>query len=235
MVSWQTSLVVFAFAFGACFVDPADAQIRGERIANQIATPAAAIFEETLSLYEGIVDLRLRGRDEAIGPQVGYLVHALKQLRSYLDQQTYAVLDKHRTEMERDSEAGKMTSVATAAAESFKRLATFTKPQIRPLPLEVAIYRYQAYRLALLATEDEVSWHEISLSAAASDAALKPLLRLVRDENVRFMLSETQSGLRDAVETSSAARVTFAARIQIASSFVLADKIQPERALAKSR
>ena len=59
---------------------------------------------------------------------------------------------------------------------------------------------------------------------------------MVRDTNLRVLLSEIQSGLREAVTRSDAASVKYGARLQIASTAVLRDFFERfARSMARGR
>jgi len=138
--------------------------------------------------------------------------------------------------METAEAKGNLNATALAATEAFKVVVTEMDPQMRRLPLEVSLQTYSAFRLVVLASAPQIDWPAVSQAAKDSEKSWIALRRMVRDTNLRVLLSEIQSGLRDAVGRNDAPSVKFAARLQVASTAVLRDFFnRMAQAMARSR
>lgn len=125
--------------------------------------------------------------------------------------------------MESAEASGNLSATAVAASEAFKVVVAAMDPQLRRLPLEVSLHTASALKLVALTAAPEPDWAAIGQTAKESEKSWIALRRMVRDTNLRVLLSEVQSGLRDAVARKDAASVKFAARLQVGSTAVLRD------------
>jgi hypothetical protein len=138
--------------------------------------------------------------------------------------------------MEAAEDSGNLTATALAAAESFKTIIMAMNPQMRRTPVEVSLHTYAALKLVVLASASTPDWPAMVLTAKDSEKSWIALRRMVRDTNLRVLLSEIQSGLRDSVTRNDAAGVKFAARLQVGSTAVLRDFFERfARSMARGR
>jgi hypothetical protein len=196
---------------------------RGRGKEARQAARTAALFSEAASTYAEIVNLCLTDRAPAVQLALNSARGELKRLRPMLNADTAATLEKRLTDMETAESDGDLTSTALTASESFKTIVTAMNPQLRRTPLEVSLHTYAAFKLVVLASAAEIDWPALAQSAKESEKSWIALRRMVRDTNLRVLLSEIQSGLREAVARNDAASVKYAARLQIGSTAVLRD------------
>jgi hypothetical protein len=200
------------------------------------AARAAAAFSNAASTYAEIVNLVLTDRTRAVRQSLNSVRGELKRLQPLVSEETHAALEKRLSEMESAEEKGDLTATGLAAAEAFKTVVTTMNPRMRRTPLQVSLHAYSAFKLVLLASAAQIDWAAVSQAAKESDKSWIALRRIVRDTNLRVLLSEIQSGLREAVERSDAASVKFAARLQVGSTPVLRDFFgRMARAMARGR
>lgn len=197
---------------------------------------AATRFSEAASTYAEIVNLALTERAGAVRINIASARGDLKRLRPYLDEETTANLEGRLDEMEAAEDDGDLTATALAATEAFKIIVTTMKPQMRRTPLQVSLHTYSAFKLVVLASAVEPDWAAVGQAQKQSEKSWIALRRMVRDTNLRVLLSEIQRGLREAVARNDAPGVKFGARLQIASTAVLRDFFQRvSRAMARRR
>jgi hypothetical protein len=199
------------------------------------AAKAAEIFADAAATYEQIVDLSLSGRAGAVSITLNSVPGILLRLRPFLENATVARLNSHLQEMQKAEASGNLATVAVTAAESFRYVVIAMKPRMRRAPLEVSIYTYWALRLVILAAAPEVEWTKAAEIASHSENRWIELRRKVRDTNLGILLSENQSGLRDAVARKDAAALKFAGRVQMASAAVLRDYFERIQAMGQTR
>lgn len=225
---------------------PAAAQTPTDDAAGQIQRPrgkearqaerVATLFSEAATAYAEIVNLCLTGRAPAVRLTLRSARADLKRLHPYLEEETATALEKRLDEMESAEDNGDLTATALAATESFKTVVTSMNPQMRRTPIEVALHTYAAFKLVVLASAAEIDWAAATQAAKESEKSWIALRRMVRDTNLRVLLSEIQSGLREAVARNDAAGVKFAARLQVGSTAVLRDFFARfARSLARGR
>ena len=197
---------------------------------------AATRFSEAASTYAEIVNLALTERAGAVRINIASARGDLKRLRPYLDEEATANLEGRLDEMEAAEDDGDLTATALAATEAFKIIVTTMKPQMRRTPLQVSLHTYSAFKLVVLASAVEIDWAAVGQAQKQSEKSWIALRRMVRDTNLRVLLSEIQRGLREAVARNDAPGVKFGARLQIASTAVLRDFFQRvSRAMARRR
>ena len=196
---------------------------RGRGKEARQAERTATLFSEAASTYAEIVNLCLTDRAPAVRLALASARSELSRLRPMLNDETAAALEKQLTTMETAEATGNLTSTGLAATESFKTVIMAMNPQLRRTPIEVSLHTYAAFKLVILASAGEIDWPAVTQSAKESEKSWINLRRMVRDTNLRVMLSEIQSGLRDAVSRNDAASVKFAARLQVGSTAVLRD------------
>lgn len=197
---------------------------------------AATRFSDAASTYAEIVNLALTDRAGAVRINIASARGDLKRLRRYIDEETTASLEDRLDEMETAEDDGDLTATALAATEAFKVIVTTMKPQMRRTPLQVSLHTYSAFRLVVLASASEIDWAAVEKAQKQSEKSWIALRRIVRDTNLRVLLSEIQKGLREAVARNDAPGVRFGARLQIASTAVLRDFFQRvSRAMARGR
>lgn len=201
------------------------------------AQRAATQFAEAATTYVEVINLCLTNRSGAAREVLRSARGELTRLGPMLNDETQKALDGRQHEMETAQASGDLTATSLAAAESFKTIITSMNPQLRRTPVEVSLHTYWAFRLVTLASApDKVDWPAITQSAKESEKSWITLRRMVRDTNLRVLLSEIQSGLRDAVARNDAAGVKFAARLQIGSTAVLRDFFERfARSMARGR
>jgi siderophore synthetase component len=193
-------------------------------------------FSEAATTYAEIINLCLTDRAPAVRLTIRSARGELTRLRPHLSEETSAALDQRLTEMETAEESGNLTAVALAATESFKIVVMAMDPQMRRTPIQVSLHTYSAFRLVVLASAAEIDWPAVTQSAKDSEKSWIALRRMVRDTNLRVLLSEIQSGLRDAVARNDATGVRFAARLQVGSTAVLRDFFERfARSMARER
>jgi hypothetical protein len=223
--------------------DPAAQMQRGRgqmsreagRMAREMAR-AANIFSEAAVTYADIINLSLTDRAGAVRLNLSSARGELTRLRPYASDQTIAALESRLREMEAAEANGNLSATALAAAEAFKLVITEMNPQMRRLPLEVSLYTYSAFKLVAHASAAQIDWAAVGQAAKESERSWIALRRMVRDANLRVLLSEIQSGLRDAVGRNDAPSVKFAARLQVGSTAVLRDFFsRMAQAMARSR
>jgi hypothetical protein len=197
---------------------------------------AAALLSQAASTYADIVNLCLTDRAPAVRLNISSARGELTRLRPLLKDETSAALEARIKEMEDADAGGNLTATALAATEAFKIIVTSMRPQMRRTPLEVSMHTYAAFKLVVLASASELDWAAMGQAQKESEKSWIALRRMVRDTNLRVLLSEIQSGLREAVGRSDAASVKFGARLQIASTAVLRDFFgRMARAMARGR
>jgi hypothetical protein len=94
---------------------------------------------------------------------------------------------------------------------------------MRRIPLEVSLHTYNALKLVILASVGQPDWPAVVQTLKDSEKSWIALRRIVRDTNLRVLLSHVQGGLREALKRSDAESIKFGARMQIASAAVLRD------------
>jgi DNA-binding TFAR19-related protein (PDSD5 family) len=209
---------------------------RGRGKEARQAERAAAQFSEAATTYAEIINLCLTERVNAVRLAIDSARGELSRLRPMLKEETAAALEKQLITMETAEATGNLTSTALAANESFKTIITAMDPRMRRTPIEVSLHTYSAFQLIVLASAPQIDWPAVTQSAKDSEKSWIALRRMVRDTNLRVMLSEMQSGLRDAVSRNDAASVKFAARLQVASTAVLRDFFERfARSMARGR
>ena len=187
------------------------------------AQRAATLFSDAATTYVEIINLCLTNRGGSVRAVLRSASGELARLRPMLKEDAQKTLESRLGEMETAESNGDLTTTALAAAESFKTVITAMNPQMRRTPIEVSLHTYSAFKLVVLASAVQVDWPAIALTARDSEKSWIALRRMVRDTNLRVLLSEIQSGLRDAVARNDATGVKFGARLQIASTAVLRD------------
>lgn len=199
-------------------------ETREQRKDARTAQRAATLFSDAASTYVEIINLCLTNRGGTVRSVLGSARGELARLRPMLHEDAQNALDGRLAEMEAAESSGNLTATALAATESFKTLVTAMRPETRRTPLQVSLHTYSAFRLVVLASAPEkIDWPVVAQTAKESEKSWIALRRMVRDTNLRVLLSEIQSGLRDAVARNDAAGVKFAARLQIGSTAVLRD------------
>lgn len=243
----STGIAILALVLAVSVASPAAAQAppseevseesrrgRGKQ-AREMARAARAL-SDAASTYAEIVNLALTERAGAVRISIASARGELKRLRQDLDDETTAALESRLGEMEVAEADGNLTAAALAATEAFRTIVTTMKPQMRRTPLQVSLHTYSAFRLVVLASAAEIDWAAIGQAQKQSEKSWIALRRMVRDTNLRVLLSEIQAGLRDAVARKDAASVKFGARLQIASTAVLRDFFgRVARAMAQGR
>jgi hypothetical protein len=204
--------------------DDATGQVqRGRGKEARDAARAATLFSEAATTYAEIVNLCLTDRAPAVRAAINSARGEFIRLRPMLKEETAAALEKRFDEMVVAEANGNLIATALAATESFKTIITAMNPQMRRTPVEVSLHTYSAFKLVVLASAPEIDWPAVTQSAKESEKSWIALRRMVRDTNLRVLLSEIQSGLREAVARNDAASVKFAARLQVGSTAVLRD------------
>jgi len=200
------------------------------------AQRSAALFSDAATTYVEIINLCLTNRGGAVRSALGSGRGEFARLRPMLNEDAQKALEARLGEMEAAEGNGNLTATALAAAESFKTVITAMNPQMRRTPIEVSLHTYSAFKLVMLASASPVDWGAIAQTAKDSEKSWIALRRMVRDTNLRVLLSEIQSGLRDAVTRNDAAGVKFAARLQVGSTAVLRDFFERfARTMARGR
>ena len=209
---------------------------RGRGKEAREAARAATLFSEAASTYADIVNLCLTDRAPAVRLALSSARGELTRLRPMLKEETAVALEKRLADMETAEASGNLTSTALAASELFKTIVTAMNPQMRRTPIEVSLHTYAAFKLVVLASAAEIDWPAVTQAAKESEKSWIALRRMVRDTNLRVLLSEIQSGLREAVARNDAASVKFAARLQVGSTAVLRDFFERfARSMARGR
>jgi hypothetical protein len=209
---------------------------RGRSKEARQAERIATLFSEAASTYAEIINLCLTDRAPAVRLAISSARREFIRLRPMLNEETIKALENNFGSMQTSEAAGNLTFIALAANESFKAIVTAMNPQMRRTPIEVSLHTYWAFRLVVLASAPEIDWPAVTHSAKASEKSWIALRRMVRDANLRVLLSEIQSGLREAVARNDAASVRFAARLQVGSTAVLRDFFdRMARAMARGR
>jgi hypothetical protein len=204
--------------------DDAAGQVqRGRGKEAREAARAATLFSEAATTYAEIVNLCLTDRAPAVRSAINSARGELARLRPMLKEETAAALVKRFDEMVIAEANGNLTATGLAATEAFKIVVTAMDQQMRRTPLQVSLHTYSAFKLVLLASAAQVDWAAVGQTAKESEKSWIALRRMVRDTNLRVLLSEIQSGLRDAVARNDAGSVKFAARLQVGSTAVLRD------------
>ena len=196
-------------------------RLRGKQVRE--AARAAARLNEAATTYAEIIELTVTDRPDAVRLRITSARAELARLRPIVSQETFAAFKKHFDEMVIAEANDNLTGAALAAAENFKVIFMAMDGRMRRTPLEVWQHTYAAFKLVLLATAARIDWPAVGQAAKESEKSWIALRRMVRDTNLRVLLSEIQSGLRDAVARNDAAGVKFAARLQIGSIGVLRD------------
>jgi hypothetical protein len=200
------------------------------------AQRAANLFSDAATTYVEIINLCLTSRAGSVRSVLGSARGELTRLRPMLNEDVQKTLESRLGEMETAESNGDLTATALAAAESFKTVITSMNPQMRQTPVEVSLHTYSAFKLVILASAAQVDWPAIAQTAKDSEKSWIALRRMVRDTNLRVLLSEIQSGQRDAVARNDATGVKFAARLQVASTAVLRDVFERfARSMARGR
>ena len=200
------------------------------------AARTAEMFSEAAATYADIVNLSLSERAGAVRVNVASARGEFMRLRPMLNDEATAALESRLTEMETAEASGNLSATAVAASEAFKVVVAAMDPQLRRLPLEVSLHTASALKLVSLASAPEIDWTAIGHTQKESEKSWIALRRMVRDTNLRVLLSEVQSGLRDAVARKDVAGVKFAARLQVGSTAVLRDFFQRMmQAMARGR
>jgi hypothetical protein len=246
---------VFALVFAMSVALPSAAQTPSDDTARQTerdrgkqareAAEAAALFSEAASTYVEIVYLCSMSRPgaEALHASLrrDVRVHLrsarreLMRLRPFLNEETAGTLNRRLQEMEAAEANGHLIATALAATESFRVIATAMRPEMRRIPSEVSLHTYNALKLLILASVGQPDWPTVVQTLKDSEKSWIALRRIVYDTNLRVLLSDTQSGLRQALKRSDAANIKFGARMQIASAGVLRDSFERmARAMART-
>lgn len=210
------------------------------------AARAAALLSDAASTYVEIASLGSMGRAGAEALQArlrrdvrGNLRSAgreLRRLRPFLNEETAGRLDRRLQEMDTAEADGDLTATALAATESFRTIVTTMTPEMRRIPLEVSLHTYNALKLLILASVGQPDWPAVVQTLKDSERSWIALRRMVSDTELRVLLSEIQSGLREALKRSDAENIKFGARMQIASAAVLRDLFdRMARAMARQR
>jgi hypothetical protein len=200
------------------------------------AERSAALFSDAATTYVEIINLCLTNRGGAVRTAISSARGEFARLRPMLNEDTQKSLETRLAEMEATESSGNLTATALTAAESFKTVVTAMNPQIRRTPIELSLHTYSAFKLVVLASASQVDWGVINQTAKDSEKSWIALRRMVRDTNLRVLLSEIQSGLRDSVVRNDAAGVKFAARLQVGSTAVLRDFFERfARSMARGR
>jgi hypothetical protein len=234
-------MMAVSLALSAAAQTPAPEDVTGQvqrgrgkeaRQAERVATQ----FSEAATTYAEIINLCLTDRANAIRLAINSARGEFTRLRPMLKEETVAALEKNLVTMETAEATGNLTSTALAANESFKTIITAMDPRMRRTPIEVSLHTYNAFQLVVLASAPQLDWPAVTQSAKDSEKSWITLRRMVRDTNLRVMLSEIQSGLRDAASRNDAAGVKFAARLQVGSTAVLRDFFERfARSMARGR
>jgi hypothetical protein len=207
----------------------------GRRQARE-AQRTANLFSEAATTYVEIINLCLTNRGGSVRSVLGSARGELTRLRPMLKEDVQHALETRLTEMDAAEGNGDLTATALAAAESFKTVVTAMNPQMRRTPVEVSLHTYSAFKLITFASASTVDWTAITRTAKDSEKSWIALRRMVRDTNLRVLLSEIQSGLRDSVARNDAAGVKFAGRLQVGSTAVLRDLFERfARSMARGR
>jgi hypothetical protein len=236
-VSLAVSLALPVAAQTPPAADDATGQVqRGRGKEARQAQRAATLFSEAATTYAEIVNLCLTDRAPAVRAAISSARGELTRLRPMLKGETAAELEKRFDEMVVAEANGNLTATGLAATEAFKIVVTSMDPQIRRTPLQVSLHTYSAFKLVLLASAAQIDWPAVGQTAKDSEKSWIALRRMVRDTNLRVLLSEIQSGLRDAVSRNNAEGVKFAARLQVGSTAVLRDFFERfARSMAQGR
>jgi hypothetical protein len=207
----------------------------GRRQAREVQR-AANLFSEAATTYVEIINLCLTNRGGSVRSVLGSARGELTRLRPMLSEEVQKALDDRLAQMEAAEDSGNLTATALAAAESFKTIIMAINPQMRRTPVEVSLHTYAALKLVVLASASTPDWPAMVQTAKDSEKSWIALRRMVRDTNLRVLLSEIQSGLRDSVTRNDAAGVKFAARLQVGSTAVLRDFFERfARSMARGR
>ncbi|MDQ8732473.1 hypothetical protein [Bradyrhizobium sp. LHD-71] len=201
---------------------PQLAQRGGARPPREAVRAASALSEAAMTYIE-IIELTLADRASAVRLRLNSARGELNRLRPMVSAETFSALEGRLADAEVAENKGDLTGAALAAAEAFKVIVTTMPAQLRRTPLPVSLHTYSAFKLVLLASAAEIDWPAVGQAARESEKSWIQLRRLVRDTNLRVLLSEIQNGLREAVTRKDAAGVRFGAQLQIASTAVLRD------------
>jgi hypothetical protein len=200
------------------------------------AQRAATLFSETATTYVEIINLCLTSRSGSVRSVLGSARGELTRLHPMLNEDAQRTLESKLAEMEAAEASGNLTTTALAAAESFRTIVMAMNPSMRRTPVEVSLHTYSALKLVVLASASTVDWPAVAQTAKDSEKSWIALRRMVRDTNLRVLLSEIQGGLRDSVTRNDPAGVKFAARLQVGSTAVLRDFFERfARSMARGR
>ena len=201
----------------------AQQQQRGRGRPDREAMRAADTIAEAAATYRHVIEMALRGQIAPVQAGVTEAHRMQPRLRPLLDDKANTALDSAGNAMDTALAKEDLTATGLAAAEAFKTVVTSIDPQMRRMPSDVALLHYTALRLAVLVSATEIDWAAVRATAKDAEKAWIGTRRTLRNGNLRVLLSEIQSGLRDAAARNDAAGVKFAATLQIQSIAVLQD------------
>lgn len=207
----------------AAQMPPADARklTRSERrqAARESREAARVIdtFSDAASTFADIVNHTVADRPSGVRLSLAAARGDLARLRKVLKEETFTALEGKMGEMEVAEQSGNLTATALVATEAFRMLAHAIDPRMRRAPLELTLQTYSAFKLMVLASAGTIDWTAVAEAAKEAEKSWISLRRIVREPNLRVLLSEAQAGLRDAAVRNDAAGVRFAARVQLAT------------------
>jgi hypothetical protein len=216
--------------------DSMQMQQRGTGKPSREVVRAAAALTEAATTYSEIVEFTVTDRADAARLRIRTARAELQLVRPFVSDEVYGLLDRRVAEMELAESKGDFTGIGLSATDAFKLIATNYAPQMRRTPLELSMHTYSAFKVIVLASAPQVNWVALAQATKESEKSWINLRRLVRDTNLRVLLSEVQAGLRDAVTRNDGESTKFAARLQIGSVGVLRDFFdRMQRAMAQGR
>jgi hypothetical protein len=218
---------------------PDDASFLAQRCRGRVdreAMRGAAVIAEAAATYRSIVDMALRNRPAGVRIGIAESHALLPRLQPVVDDRTYGAVEARVTDMDNAFAKEDLNGAALAATEAFRGVVTAIDPTVRRMPLDVALLHYTAMKLAVLSSASEIDWPAIQATAKESERSWIGIRRYIRDANLRVLLAEINSGLREAANRNDAAGVRFAASLQTQSIAVLQDFFERlTQAMARAR
>lgn len=209
---------------------------RGRGRVDREAMRGATVIAEAAATYRSIIDMALRGRPAGVRIGITEARALLPKLQPAVDDRTYGAIEARTTDMDNAFAKEDLHGAALAATEAFRGVVTAIDPTVRRMPLDVALLHYTAMKLAVLSSSSEFDWPAIQATAKESERSWIGIRRYIRDANLRVLLAEINSGLREAANRNDAAGVRFAANLQIQSIPVLQDFFERlTQAMARAR
>jgi len=184
-------------------------------------TKRNAVLSDAASITEDLIGFALDGQTAKVAAKVSSLRQALVTLRPLLDDQTYEVLERRTTAMEKAVAGKDALGAALVAVEAYRIIENAMDAAGRTAPVEVAMLDYAGFKLSVLAAGKRPNWARITATAKESGEFWSALGKTVSDKSMHNLIAAIQEGLNSAVARKDINSVKFAAKVLLEAVDVL--------------